>query len=105
MSHLYVLLTSRSTAKAVVNMSDQPPGTASKLKVIGNVLIVSLIEAVAEAHVLAEKSGLSPAYIDQTIRSVWPGPMAIYSDRMVSGAYYKDKVSILLATTEIQSPS
>lgn len=73
-------------------MGGLSPGSASKLKVCGNIMIVQLIECVAEAHVLAEKSGISPKFVDDTIKSVWPGPMAIYSDRMVTGGYYKDEV-------------
>ena len=75
-------------------MSGEPPGTALHLKLIGNVLIIQMIESVAEAHVLAEKTKLQPTYLDQVIQSVWSGPFAIYSARMMSGDYYKKEVGI-----------
>jgi 3-hydroxyisobutyrate dehydrogenase-like beta-hydroxyacid dehydrogenase len=69
------------------------PGVASHTKIIGNVLIVQMIESVAEAHVLAEKTGLKAENLHQVITSVFPGPFAIYSARMMSGKYYREKVS------------
>jgi 3-hydroxyisobutyrate dehydrogenase-like beta-hydroxyacid dehydrogenase len=86
--------------KAVVDMSGEPPGTASHLKLIGNVLIIQMIESVAEAHVLAKKTKLRPTYLDQVIQSVWPGPFAICSARMMSGDYYKKEVGIQPHSTQ-----
>ncbi|KAI9663953.1 MAG: hypothetical protein M1821_007444 [Bathelium mastoideum] len=77
--------------RAVVDLSGQKPGTASTLKLVGNTLIVGMIENVAEAHVLAEKAGVEAKCLHQVIENVWPGPYAIYSSRMSSGEYYKDK--------------
>ncbi|KAF6227404.1 hypothetical protein HO133_008848 [Letharia lupina] len=51
-------LTSVSTGRVVVEMSNQEPGEESLFKVIGNIIIVNLMETVAEGQVLAEKTGL-----------------------------------------------
>ena len=85
--------------KAVIDLGGQKPGTASQVKLLGNVLILNMIESVAEAHVLAEKSGLEADYLHQVIENIWGGPYAIYSNRMRSGAYCKEKVAILLRFT------
>ncbi|KAM3069218.1 hypothetical protein ACMFMG_010735 [Clarireedia jacksonii] len=83
-------------SKSVIDLSGSPPGTASHLKLIGNVLIVQMIESVSEAHVLAEKTKLKAEYLHQVITSVFPGPFAIYSHRMSSGDYYKKEVTTTL---------
>ncbi|TGO10553.1 hypothetical protein BTUL_0132g00270 [Botrytis tulipae] len=77
--------------KSVINLSDTPSGTASHLKLIGNVIIVQMIESVSEAHVLAEKSHLKAEYLYQVIESVFPGLFAIYSKRIMGGGYYKEE--------------
>ncbi|KAF4625075.1 hypothetical protein G7Y89_g13096 [Cudoniella acicularis] len=73
--------------RAVIDLSGEPPGTASHLKLVGNVLILQMIESVAEAHVLAEKTNLAAKHVHSMISSVFPGPFAIYSNRMTSGNY------------------
>lgn len=78
--------------RAVVDLGGQEPGTASLLKLIGNVFIVNMIETVAETHVLAEKSGLSVSNLQKAIAVLFGGPYKIYSDRMASGDYYKNEV-------------
>lgn len=90
----FPLMFSDSIARAVVDLSDEQPGSASHLKLIGNVLIVHMIEAAAEAHVLAAKSGLKNEVLDLAIGTMFPGPLAIYSKKMVTGAYHKEKVSL-----------
>lgn len=84
-----------SIGRAVVDLSDQQPGAASLLKVIGNVLIVNTIETVAEAHVLAEKTGLNIQHLHNAISVLFGGAHALYSKRMSSGEYYKNKVSLM----------
>ena len=76
-----------------MDLSGQEPGEASLLKVVGNVIIVNLIQAVAEAHVLAEKTGLSVNCLHECLSVVFGGPYEIYSKRMSSGDYYKNPVS------------
>lgn len=60
-----------------------------------------MIESVSEAHVLAEKSHLKAEYLHQVIESVFPGPFAIYSKRMMGGGYYKEDASLFFPRTDI----
>ena len=76
-------------ARANIDLSDQPHGKASLLKVIGNTLILNMIESLSEGHVLAEKSGLGVDSLQQYIEIMFPGPYTAYSNRMKSGDYYK----------------
>ena len=77
-----------------MDLSGQEPGEASLLKIIGNVFIVNTIETVAEAHVLAEKTGLKISHLQEAIGVLFGGPHALYSKRMSSGEYYRNKVSL-----------
>ncbi|KAK3990095.1 putative oxidoreductase YfjR [Cladorrhinum sp. PSN332] len=76
-------------ARAEIDMSDKPYGNALTLKLIGNTFIVNMVEQLAEAHVLAEKSGLGGEALHQWVEQMFPGPYAAYSTRMLSGTYYK----------------
>ena len=77
------------TARAEIDMSDEAPSKATTLKVIGNSFVLNMVEQIAEGHVLAEKNGLGTGYLHQVIGSLFPGPYAAYSTRMLSGDYYK----------------
>jgi hypothetical protein len=77
----------------VINLSPSAPGTASHLKLIGNVLVIGMVESVATAHVLAEKSGMDSDKVYKVIKACFPNPFATYSKRMSSGDYYRDEVS------------
>lgn len=61
------------------------------LKTTGNFIIAGLMEVIAEAHVLAEKSGLSGEVLEALIKENF-GPLA-YSDsqRMTTGVYMPGK--------------
>ena len=76
------------TARATILLRDAPAGHSSLLKVIGNTFVFNMIEQLAEAHVLAEKTGLGTDALDQFVQAMFPGPYAAYSQRMVSGQYY-----------------
>jgi 3-hydroxyisobutyrate dehydrogenase-like beta-hydroxyacid dehydrogenase len=56
-------------------------------------MILMMIEAVAEIHVLAEKTGLSNEVMHDAINTLWPGPAGVYSRQMLSGHYYIENVS------------
>jgi 3-hydroxyisobutyrate dehydrogenase-like beta-hydroxyacid dehydrogenase len=71
------------------------------LKLIGNVFIVAMIETVAEGHVLAEKTGLGHELLQKMIQAIFPAPCSFYSDRMVSGKYYKEPVSGLQHSSSV----
>ena len=87
--------------RSVIDLSGELPGTASHLKIIGNVLLVQMIESVAEAHVLAEKTGMAAKHLHEVITSIFPGPFAIYSKRMSSGAYSREEVGASLSLTRM----
>lgn len=77
------------TSRAIIDMSDEPYGKASTLKLIGNTFILNMVEQVAEGHVLAEKSGLGTTYTHQFIEQMLPGIYPPYSNRMLSGDYWR----------------
>lgn len=76
------------TSRAEIDLSGQPYGKATTLKVIGNTFIVNMVEQLAEAHVLAEKSGLGTQPIHELVQALFPGPYAAYSTRMLTGDYH-----------------
>ncbi|KAK4176691.1 NAD binding domain of 6-phosphogluconate dehydrogenase-domain-containing protein [Triangularia setosa] len=75
-------------ARAEIDMSDEPYGKALTLKLIGNTFVFNMVEQLAEGHVLAEKSGLGTKYLHQWVESMFPGPYAAYSTRMLTGDYH-----------------
>lgn len=77
------------TSRAVIDMSGEPYGKASTLKLVGNTFILNMVTQVAEAHVLAEKSGLGTAYTHQFVEALMPGIYPPYSQRMLSGDYWR----------------
>lgn len=74
--------------RAEIDYSDQSPGNATRLKIIGNTFILQMIEALSEGHVLAEKSGLGAENLHAFIEVMFPGPYVAYSNRMQSGDYF-----------------
>jgi len=75
--------------RAVIDYSDEPVGRATLLKVIGNTFILSMVETLSEGHVLAEKTGLGSANLHKFLEAMFPGPYVAYSNRMMSGDYWK----------------
>ena len=75
--------------RANIDYSDQSPGKATLLKIIGNTFILNMIETLSEGHTLAEKSGLGNDCLHQFVETMFPGPYTAYSNRMMSGDYYK----------------
>ncbi|KAJ4346152.1 hypothetical protein N0V95_005655 [Ascochyta clinopodiicola] len=75
--------------RATIDFSDQPAGNATLLKVIGNTFILNMVNQLSEGHVLAEKSGLGVQNLHKFIETMFPGPHAAYSQRMLAGDYYK----------------
>ncbi|KAK3688482.1 NAD binding domain of 6-phosphogluconate dehydrogenase-domain-containing protein [Podospora appendiculata] len=76
-------------ARTIIDLSDQPYRKAPTLKLIGNTFMLGMIEQLAEAHVLAETSGLGTENLHKFIENMLPGPYASYSTRMLSGDYHK----------------
>jgi len=82
-------LTTGVMGRAIIDLSDQEPGKATLLKVIGNTFIINMVETLAEGLVLSEKTGLGPDNLHKFIETMFPGPYTAYSTRMRSGDYYK----------------
>lgn len=57
-------------------------------------MILMMIEAVAETHVLAEKTGLTNEVMHDAINILWPGAAGVYSRQMLSGQYYVENVRL-----------
>jgi 3-hydroxyisobutyrate dehydrogenase-like beta-hydroxyacid dehydrogenase len=76
-------------SRANIEYPNQPAGTATLLKIIGNTFVLNMISQLSEGHVLAEKSGLGVENLHTFISTMFPGPYAAYSTRMVSGDYYQ----------------
>lgn len=75
--------------RAEIDYSDQPHGSATRLKIIGNTFILNMVETLSEGHTLAEKSGLGSDNLHQFIETMFPGPYTAYSNRLRQGDYYK----------------
>lgn len=81
--------------RATIEFIDQPPSTATLLKIIGNTFILNMVETLAEGHTLAEKSGLGTDNLHHFIETMFPGPYTAYSNRLIVGDYYKrEEVSL-----------
>lgn len=76
-------------ARAEIDMADEPYRKATTLKVLGNTFIVNLVAQLAEAHVVAEKSGLGTDSVHQLVENLLPGIYPAYSTRMLTGDYHK----------------
>ncbi|PYI08226.1 UDP-Glycosyltransferase/glycogen phosphorylase [Aspergillus sclerotiicarbonarius CBS 121057] len=77
------------TSKATISMAGEDVGRATTLKILGNTFILNTVETVAEGLVTAEKCGLGADVYQQFMHTFFPGPFALYADRMVTGDYYK----------------
>lgn len=77
------------TSKMIIDMSGQDVSRASLMKVIGNTFILNMVESLGEVLVLGEKSGLGTDVCRQWVEAFFPGPVAGYAQRMLSGDYYK----------------
>ncbi|PWY66035.1 UDP-Glycosyltransferase/glycogen phosphorylase [Aspergillus sclerotioniger CBS 115572] len=77
------------TSKATISMAGEDVGRATTLKILGNTFILNTVETVAEGLVTAEKCGLGTDVYRQFMQTFFPGPFALYADRMITGDYYK----------------
>ncbi|KAF9881384.1 6-phosphogluconate dehydrogenase 2 [Colletotrichum karsti] len=79
-----------AVAAREINMADEPYRKASILKVLGNTVILGMVEQLAETYVTAEKSGLGTGYLKQFVEAMFGGsPYPAYTNRMLQGDYYK----------------
>jgi 3-hydroxyisobutyrate dehydrogenase-like beta-hydroxyacid dehydrogenase len=72
-----------------IELPGQDPSKATLLKVLGNTFVFSMVEALSEAHVVAEKTGLGMQPVHDLVSNLFAAPYAAYSTRMMSGDYYK----------------
>ena len=63
------------------------PSQATLLKTTGNFITAALAEMISEAHVLAEKSGLPPAILDEMIKQNYGTYAGSISEKLVTGVY------------------
>lgn len=79
--------TERVIAKATILLGPDV-SKATLLKITGNTMILGMVEILAEALVLAEKSGVGTETLDTFIQLMFPNsPFAAYSKRILSGEY------------------
>ncbi|KAG9233286.1 6-phosphogluconate dehydrogenase [Amylocarpus encephaloides] len=60
---------------------------SSLLKIAGNILVVSFMEVISEAHVFAEKTGLGSEILETMIGDNFGPVLGSYSKRLTTGAY------------------
>lgn len=60
---------------------------SSLLKIAGNICVVSFMEAISEAHVFAEKTGLGSDILEKMIGDMFGPVLESYSKRLTTGAY------------------
>jgi len=75
--------------RAVIDFGGQPCEKATTLKIVGNTMILNMVESLSEATVLAETSGLGSENLQKYVEIMFPGPYTAYLGRMISGDYYK----------------
>jgi len=83
--------------KAIIDLSGESPGKAALLKMIGNVMIVSTMETIAEVNVLAEKAGVGSHYVQELIGGYYKVAPPLYSRAMCTGAYYQKEPMVEVA--------
>ena len=84
-------------ARENIDFSGEAPGKALLLKLIGNTFVLQMVEMLGEGHTAAEKTGLGTENLHKFITTMFGGPFAAYSTRMMNGDYYtRDSVSLLL---------
>lgn len=76
----------------MIDLSGEEHGKASLLKIIGNVMIMTTMETVAEMNVFAEKTGLGTGNIQKLIEGFPKVAHTVYSNRMINGEYYQGEV-------------
>lgn len=85
-----------SIGRAVVDLSGEEPGQASLVKMIGNVILITTMETIAEVYVFAEKSGLGTHQMEKLMGTMFPNPPhTVYSAKMLGGDYCRGDVCVL----------
>ena len=75
-------------ARTVIDMADQSSSNAMKLKLLWNFFNLVMTEAVVEANMVTEKSGLGAENLYEFTESM-PGPWGHFNQLIISGDYYE----------------
>ena len=86
------------TARAEILFRDESYGKSLMLKLLGNTFIANMVVQTAEAHVTAEKLGMGNQQLHQLLTEIFGGPYGAYSERMLSGSYFKLEEPLFVAS-------
>lgn len=73
---------------AAEGASDADYGRASTLKVLGNSIILRMVESLGETLAVIDKAGLDPKPLQEFIGMLFGGPYSAYLNRMLTADYY-----------------
>ncbi|KAI0840847.1 6-phosphogluconate dehydrogenase 2 [Hypoxylon sp. FL0890] len=88
--------------KAEIPFEDKPTGTSLKLKLLGNSFIINMVTVLGEGYTVAEKAGVSTDALKQFIDILFGGVYSVYSERMVSGTYWKMEEPLFSANNALK---
>ncbi|KAJ5094865.1 3-hydroxyisobutyrate dehydrogenase [Penicillium angulare] len=72
--------------RSILEMGDDVR-KSSLLKITGNVLVISFMEVIAEAHVFAEQTGIGNRQLEDFLGMMFGPVLESYSNRITTGAY------------------
>ncbi|KAL3484929.1 6-phosphogluconate dehydrogenase family protein [Aspergillus germanicus] len=72
--------------RSIINMGEDVR-KSSLLKICGNILVISFMEVLSEAHVFAEKTSLGSAQLEEFVANMFGPVLESYSARITSGSY------------------
>ncbi|KAL3444847.1 6-phosphogluconate dehydrogenase family protein [Aspergillus insuetus] len=72
--------------RSITNMGEDVR-KSSLLKICGNILVISFMEVLSEAHVFAEKTSLGSAQLEEFVANMFGPVLESYSARITSGSY------------------
>ncbi|MCJ1313394.1 hypothetical protein MMC25_007072 [Agyrium rufum] len=68
--------------RGIIDMGGRDPRNASLLKVVSSTITVAMVESIAEAHHLGDRTGVGTDDMQELIEGLWPGPVAEQLDMM-----------------------
>ncbi|KAL2814028.1 6-phosphogluconate dehydrogenase family protein [Aspergillus granulosus] len=72
--------------RSIINMGEDVR-KSSLLKICGNILVISFMEVLSEAHVFAEKTSLGSSQLEEFVGNMFGPVLESYSARITSGSY------------------
>ncbi|KAL2838465.1 6-phosphogluconate dehydrogenase family protein [Aspergillus pseudoustus] len=72
--------------RSIINMGEDVR-KSSLLKICGNILVISFMEILSEAHVFAEKTALGSSQLEEFVANMFGPVLESYSSRITSGSY------------------